>query len=105
MNTTSPGLGDALPLLEALFAVFVTAGRPVMPPGRRREVIDLLTRVMADADLFAAYTSALRSRRSALGWQEELRLMKAGETDIPGDAILSDGFGGLTDEVLADLAT
>jgi hypothetical protein len=79
-------------------------GKPVLPEGRREEVVALLTRLMANPDLLDAYAAELRAQRERLGPAAEQRLLGMAGPDIPGEEILHHGFAGLSDEVLADLA-
>lgn len=97
--------GRREPLVEALFDVLRSTGRAALPPGRRAEVIDLLTRIVADPDQLVAHTAELNDRRTRSGPDVELRLLSAPRTDIPWERIRVAGFGDLPDDVLADLAT
>jgi hypothetical protein len=92
------------PLLDALFVAFEgsAAGRPAVPPGRRGEVVALLTRLMTDADLYDSYVATLRAERARRG--AEMKLLTLESPDIPDERIIAEGFSGLGDEVLADLA-
>src|SRR5579883_1332756 len=93
-----------LPLLNELYDAFAASpsGEPVIPPGRREAVVDLLTRVMTDRLLFTAYTELLESERSRRGLLT--RLLSRTGPDIPEKAIIETGFVHLSDAVLADLA-
>jgi hypothetical protein len=88
-----------------LISEFAASGKPVMPEGRRGEVIDLLTRLMVDPDLFREYLAELETRRDSLGSEAALRMLNGPRTDIPWDLIRQNGFADLADDVLADLAT
>jgi hypothetical protein len=92
------------PLLDALFEAFAAApdGKPAIPRGRRDEVVALLTRLMTDADLCDAYVSTLRTERRRRG--VETRLLTLDSPDIPDKQIIAEGFDGLPDDILADIA-
>jgi hypothetical protein len=104
MNAGKYDLGAHRPLFEALFAAAAAARKAVMPPGRRADVVDLLTLLVADPDLFDGYVEELRERRQGLGWDVERQLLQA-RTDVPWAQIRRSGFTDLPDDVLADLAT
>lgn len=94
------------PLIASLLDAFMAAGRTraVLPPNRRDEVIAVLTRLMADPDALDAYTATLEDERRRRGRDVELRLLGMAGLDIPGDQIATEGFGGLSDDHLADIA-
>jgi hypothetical protein len=101
MNTTS-GIGPFEPLLGELFDAFESAGRPAMPAARRPAVVALLTRVMADPQLFFAYTDRLADERRRRGI--EIRLLSVKDEDIPAEQIFTEGFTAVADDILADIA-
>jgi len=94
------------PLIASLLDAYVAAGRTraVLPPNRRDEIIAVLTRLMADPDALDAYTATLEDERRRRGRDVELRLLGMAGLDIPGDQIATEGFGGLSDDHLADIA-
>ena len=94
------------PLIASLLDAFMAAGRTraVLPPNRRDEIIAVLTRLMADPDALDAYTATLEDERRRRGRDVELRLLGMAGLDIPGDQIATEGFGGLSDDHLADIA-
>jgi hypothetical protein len=94
------------PLIASLLDAFMAAGRTraVLPPNRRDEIIAVLARLMADPDALDAYTATLEDERRRRGRDVELRLLGMAGLDIPGDQIATEGFGGLSDDHLADIA-
>ena len=92
-------------LLDELFAAFRATGKPVLPEGRREEVVRLLTRVVTEPDVYDAYTAALRAGRERLGPEGKRELLTASGPEVPWERIRAEGFAGLSDDVLADLAT
>lgn len=91
-------------LIETMVSEFVTTGKVVLPPGRREEVVALLTRLMVNGGLCDAYCRAVTGVRKQFG--VDLAMDKlAGDGDIPELQIARHGFSGLTDEQLADYTT
>ncbi len=91
-------------LIRTLVSGFVAAGKPVLPPSRRAEVVELLSRLMARPDLLLAYTAALEAERERRGEAVEVRLLSMAALNIEDERIARDGFAGLSDDQLADLA-
>ena len=93
-------------LATDLVMAFIDLGKvkPVLPVGRRGEVIELLTRLMAARDFFEAYVAALEAELEHR--EVRLLLLESGGAglDIPDEQIAREGFGGLTDDQLADIA-
>lgn len=89
-------------LVAALFDAFEQAGVLAVPAGRRVAVVELLTRVMTDPHLFAAYTEWLEVERDRRGLTSRMHALDC--PDIPEDRIVAEGFVNLSDDVLADLA-
>src|SRR4051794_3889378 len=60
---TSPDVDRELP--QRLVDAFVTGGKvkPVLPEGRREEVLAVLTRLMVNSPLLDAFTTALDAER------------------------------------------
>lgn len=95
-------------------AAFVTAlfagvndpnrNRAVLPPGARDSVIPLLIRLMVNAELRSAFCFALETERSRCGVNVEQRLLSDCGLDIREEEIAARGFGGLSDDELADIA-
>src|SRR5262245_56864375 len=50
---------SVIDLMSSVVTTFVTTGKVTMPPGRREEVIVLLTDLMAARDRFRAYVELL----------------------------------------------
>ena len=75
-----------------------------LPSGRRGEVIATLTHVMADAEAFRAYVAVLEGERRRRGREVERQLLGMGGLDIPDAHIAVQGFGGLSEDELADIA-
>jgi hypothetical protein len=94
------------PLIDELFDSFAGSGmtKVMLPPGRRAEVAQLLTRLMASHELLGAYTAALKAERQRRGEAIEMRLLGMAGLDIEDERIAREGFGWLTDDQLADLA-
>jgi hypothetical protein len=95
-----------MPLIASLMDSFETAGRikAVLPEGGRVEVASLLTRLMADPDELGAYTTSLEAERRRRGPEVELTLIGMDGLDLPDARIAAEGFGGLSDDQLADIA-
>lgn len=89
-------------LVLSLVAASVTAGRKAMPPGRREEVVALLTDLMAAGDRLGAYVGMLDEELTRRGFW--LEMLEAPDLDIPFEQIAREGFGNLPDENLADIA-
>jgi hypothetical protein len=90
-------------LIEELVSTFVTGGRLTMPPGRRDEVVGLLTRLVVNPEFREVYCRAAAEARQRAGVDRRLDAA-ADSGDIPEVEIARSGFGGLTDEQLADYA-
>ena len=99
--STDPTSLQSIP--EAIVRAFVSGGkvRPVLPAGRRAEVVELLTRLVVSPRLLDAYCEAVTAERERQGVDD--LLFELGDEPIP-DAIAAEGFGGLSDEQLADFA-
>jgi hypothetical protein len=89
-------------LMLSLVAMFVTTGKVALPPGRREDVIALLTDLMAARDRFRAYVELLTAELERQGVR--LRLLQAPDLAIPDEQIAREGFGSVPDENLADIA-
>ena len=95
------------PLLRGLMTTVAGAADRralALTPAQRAEVRDLLTRLIADPELFNAYVLHVGALRTQAGPEVERQLL-AGGSDVPWDQIAAHGFAGLSDDVLADLAT
>ena len=95
---------DVAELVTELIDAFVAGGgkKPVMPPGRRDDVIALLTRLMANEELRAAYCEALDAELEERDARRAL-LHLPGE-EIPDAEIAANGFVNLSPDQLADFA-
>lgn len=104
--TTTSSLAEFAPTMMALFDAFEQSptGRPVLPAGTASDVIRLLTRAMTDADFCAAYAAALRAERDRRGHAMWQRLIELPAVDVSEARVVAEGFAGLRDDVLADLA-
>lgn len=91
-------------LMETMMAS-LAEGQATLPPGRREEVVALLTLNFADPDKLSAYIRALESSRSRFPADVITRMINNLGSDVPWDQIRAEGFANLSDEVLADLAT
>ena len=105
MSTVSRDMSRNHPLIEELIAAFVRAGKAVLPAGRRSDVIELLTQVVVEPDVYDAYIAELRAERERLGPEGKRRLLNASGPEVPWEQIRARGFDWLPDDVLADLAT
>jgi hypothetical protein len=96
------GKALAVTMVEA----YVQGGKakPVLPEGRRDEVVSVLTFLMAAPDGLEAYVAALDAERRRRGPEVELRLLGMAGLDIPDSQIAAEGFAGLDDDHLADIA-
>ena len=94
------------PLIASLLDAFEASGRikAVLPKGHRDEVASLLTRLMADPDALDGYTAVLKAERRRRGPVVESMLIGMDGLDIPDARIAAEGFGGLSDDHLADIA-
>jgi hypothetical protein len=86
-----------------LVEAFVAAGRVVLPAGYRPAVIELLTRLVVSPAKRDGYCRTIAAERDRAGVDRRLDEL-AGGNDIPEFEIARNGFGGLTDEQLADYA-
>jgi hypothetical protein len=93
-------------LAAELIALAIRDGRAVaaLPEGRRDEVITLMTRLMADPERLDGYCSALEAERRRRGPEVELKLIGMDGLDFPDGQIAAEGFVGLSDDQLADIA-
>jgi hypothetical protein len=92
-------------LIKALVDAILAGGekKPVVPKGLRKDVVDLLTRLLAlNGDLLDAYCKAIIAERKHRG-VHRLLLMRPGEK-IPHWEITQRGFAWICDDLLADLA-
>ena len=99
--------GDTyMSLIASLLHEFEASDRTkaLLPSGRRGEVVATLTHVMADPEAFRAYVVALDGERRRRGREVERQLLAMGGLDIPDAHIAAQGFGGLSDDELADIA-
>jgi hypothetical protein len=98
--------GTYMSLIASLLHEFEASDRTkaLLPSGRRGEVIATLTHVMADAEAFRAYVAALEGERRRRGREVERQLLGMGGLDIPDAHIAAEGFGGLSEDELADIA-
>jgi hypothetical protein len=78
--------------------------RPVLPEGLREGVIALLAGLMADPERLDAYAEALAAELERRGLRAALLRSGGAGLDLPGDRIAADGFAGLPDGLLADIA-
>ncbi len=106
MSLNAGGDAPYSPLIASLIDAFEASGRSkaVLPDGRRAEVASLLTRVMADPDALNAYTTSLEAARRRRGPATEMKLLGMDGLDIPDARIAAEGFDGLSDDHLADIA-
>jgi hypothetical protein len=88
----------------AMIDAFVSGGKikPVMPQGRREEVVSTLTRLMVDRSLLGRYNAALDEERRRRGVGQ--LLAERDFPELPIDEILHSGFAALSDDQLAELA-
>lgn len=91
-------------LTRVLVAAFVAGGRKqkVVPPVQREAVRELMPRLFADPPLLREYLRSLHAERVRQGVDELLLVLPV--ADLPVERIAADGFDGLADDVLADLA-
>jgi hypothetical protein len=104
---TPAGLGgraDLASLADELVRAFVVSGKskPVLPTGRREELVSALTQMMVDGETLDAFVGELERARTAHG--VHLALFKQLTSDLPDEVIARGGFGVLSDEQLADIA-
>ncbi len=90
-------------LIETIVSEFVTSGKLVLPPGRRDEVVALLTRLAVNDEFRDAYCRVVTATRERLG-MDVATSAAADSGDIPELEIARHGFGGLTDPQVADYA-
>ena len=97
-------VADLVVLAVALVEAFVRGGKvkPVLPEGRRDEVVAALTRLMLDTETRAAYGAALEAEQERQG--VVLLLLDLPCLDVPDRQVAREGFAGLSDDQLADLA-
>lgn len=95
---------EMMSLVAALVDSFVSAGKvkPVLPEGRRDEVIDTATRLMIDRRLLKEFAQALIAERKRRGVDTLLTEIPCPERPI--EAIAARGLSVLDDDQLADLA-
>lgn len=91
-------------LAEHLVRGFVDSGKrqPVIPPGRRDELIFALARMMVDGETLDKYVEQLRRARTTHGIH--LALLERPSGELPDEEIARGGFGVLTDEQIAEIA-
>lgn len=90
-------------LIETMVSEFVTSGQLMLPPGRRDEVVALLTRLVVNDEFRDAYCRVVTATRERLG-MDVATAEAADSGDIPDVEIARHGFGGLADAQLADYA-
>jgi hypothetical protein len=97
---------SALPLIAVLLDAFEGSGTgmPTMPAGKRNDTIAFLTRMMTDQAFFTTHMQLIRTERERHGAAFKRKLLSHGGYDIPDKQIIREGFSGLSDELLADLA-
>jgi len=95
---------DLAALAAAMVEAYVNSGKrnPMLPAGRREEIIALLHAVMTDPEVFDVYRAALVSEQERQGMRMLLLLYPG--LDILEEQIAAEGFGGLSDEQLANIA-
>jgi len=98
-------VNELVNLAAAMVGAFVKAGKvkPVLPEGRREEVVSTLTLLMADPDALETYAAALEDERRR-GREVEMQLLGMSGIDIPDARIAAQGFAALSDDELADIA-
>lgn len=91
-------------LVEELLAAFIQGGKaqPVMPEGRRGDIVIALTRLMADRKLLLQYLQALKRQRRHHGVHSVL--MAHSVPDASLGEIIRSGVESLSDAQLAELA-
>ena len=91
-------------LATGLVGAFVRGGKikPVLPEGRRDEVVAALTRLLLDTEALDAYAAALDAERRRQG--VDLLLLDLPCLDLPDRQVAREGFARLSDDQLADLA-
>ncbi len=75
---------------------------PAFPEGSREEVVSLLTGLMVDRERLDAYAASLRAEQERR--DVRLSMLQSDGLDIPDARIAAEGFGGLSDDHLADIA-
>jgi hypothetical protein len=105
-DSASAPRSDDQRLSAELVETYVSGGklRPLLPTGRRNEIVALLTGLMADRDRFDAYIAGLSSELEH--HHVRLHLLQKGGADLelPAEAIAREGFGSVSDDQLADIA-
>jgi hypothetical protein len=98
--------GTYVSLIASLLHEFEASDRTkaILPSGRRAEVVSALTHLMADAEAFHTYVAALEGERRRRGREVERQLLGMDGLEIPDAHIAAEGFGGLSDDQLADIA-
>lgn len=102
---TSPVTSGDRPLVATLLDRFETGGRHALVGEERSAAAELLTRLMTDRTEYDRFVSDLESEIARRPQDVQARLRNYGAPDIPEMRIISEGFAGLPDEVLADLVT
>lgn len=92
----------AADVARALVTAFLARGgsAPVVPDGRRNDLITVLTRCLVNPAFRRVYLAALGAESE----RAITRLVAIPSRDVPQDEIAQNGFEKLPDEVLADLA-
>ena len=88
-------------LVAALGEAYIAGGRekPLLPDGKRDEVIEMLTRIVVNPALREGYVAELQRHQKQFRW-EDTGVFE----DLPEEAIVETGFTTLSDDTLADIA-
>jgi hypothetical protein len=95
---------DHRTLAREMVRAFVSGGkeRPVLPHGRRGEIISLVVRAMIEPDLLDGYIRAIEEERRSQEAEEALLGLPC--PDLPEERIAEGGFDSLADGELAAIA-